>query len=82
MLSRIMGLHDEVVVLVCHGWIIDKMIAWWMGYTVDDIRANMFTTANASVSVLSVSQFGERILLKLNDTAHLVHLDKNDSYLD
>ena len=58
------------------------MIAWWMGYTVDDIRANMFTTANASVSVLSVSQFGERILLKLNDTAHLVHLDKNDSYLD
>ena len=81
-LSRISDLHNEIVVIVCHGWIIDKMIAWWMGFEADDIRANMFTTANASVSVLSVSQFGERILLKLNDTTHLIHFEEIDSYLE
>ena len=80
-LSRISDIHDEVVVIVCHGWIIDKMIAWWMSFKIDDIRANMFTTANASLSVLSVSQFGERILLKLNDTSHLMHFEEKDSYL-
>lgn len=81
-LSRIRELHDEIVVIVCHGWIIDKMIAWWMGIKQDDIRANMFTTANASISVLSVTQFGERVLLKLNDTTHLTDFEEKDSYLD
>ena len=80
-LSQISSQHDEIVVIVCHGWIIDKMIAWWMGIKQDEIRANMFTTANASISVLSVTQFGERVILKLNDTNHLMHFEK-DSYLD
>jgi len=81
-LSRISNLHDEIIVIVCHGWIIDKMIAWWMGMEQDEIRANMFTTANASISVLSVTQFGENVLLKLNDTTHMMHFEEKDSYLD
>jgi broad specificity phosphatase PhoE len=81
-LSRISGQHDEIVVIVCHGWIIDKMIAWWMGIKKDEIRANMFTTANASISVLSVTQFGERALLKLNDTTHLMVFEEIDSYIN
>ena len=53
-----------------------------MGIDVDDIRPNMFTTANASISVLSVSEFGERILLKLNDTSHLIGITEQHSILD
>ncbi len=81
-LSRICDRHDEIIVIVCHGWIIDKMVAWWMGINQEDIRANMFTTANASLSVLSVTQFGERVLLKLNDTTHLMDFEEKDSFLD
>jgi broad specificity phosphatase PhoE len=81
-LSRISDKYDEIVVIVCHGWIIDKMIAWWMGIKQDELRANMFTTANASISVLSITQFGEKVLLKLNDTTHLTHFEEKDSYLD
>ena len=81
-LSWISDQHDEIVVIVCHGWIINKMIAWWMGIKQDEIRANMFTTANASMSVLSVTQFGERVLIKLNDTIHLMDFEEKDSYLD
>ena len=81
-LTRIMQSDDEVILIVSHGWIIDKMIAWWMGINVNNIRPNMFTTANASMSVLTISEFGERILLKLNDTAHLTHFKEQDSILD
>ena len=81
-LSRITDDHKEIIVIVCHGWIIDKMIAWWMGYGLEDLSANMFATANASISVLSISQFGERILLKLNDTTHLNHFEEKDSFLE
>ena len=81
-LSQISDQHEEIVVIVCHGWIIDKMIAWWVGIKQDELRANMFTTANASISVLSVTQFGEQVLIKLNDTTHLTQLEEKDSYLD
>jgi hypothetical protein len=53
-----------------------------MGIELEDIRANMITTPYASVSVLSVSQFGEKVLLKLNDTTHLAEFDEKDSYPD
>jgi len=81
-LARIMESDHDVILIISHGWLIDKMIAWWMGINVDDIRPNMFTTANASISVLSVSEFGERILLKLNDTSHLIGITEQHSILD
>jgi probable phosphoglycerate mutase len=81
-LTRIMKSDHDVVLIVSHGWLIDKMIAWWMGISVDDIKPNMFTTANASISVLTTSEYGERLLLKLNDTAHLNKISEQESILD
>jgi probable phosphoglycerate mutase len=66
--------HDVFLLIISHKWLIDKMIAWWVGINVDDVKPNMFNTSNASLSELSVTEYGERILLKLNDTAHLTHL--------
>jgi broad specificity phosphatase PhoE len=66
--------HDVFLLIISHKWLIDKMIAWWVGISVDDIKPNMFNTSNASLSELSVTEYGERILLKLNDTAHLTQL--------
>lgn len=76
-LSKITESEHDVTLIISHGWLIDKMVAWWMGINLDDIKPNMFTTSNASLSVLSKSEYGERILLKLNDTAHLRHLSDN-----
>jgi len=81
-LGEIVEQGHEVTVIVSHGWIMDKMIAWWVGVSLDDIKPNMFATGNASISVLSVTQFGERVLLKLNDTGHLMHLEHQDSFLE
>ena len=81
-LSRIIEKHNEIIVIVSHGWLIDKMIAWWIDMPVDNITPNMFTTGNASLSVLSITDYGERVLMKLNDTSHLVHHGEQDSFLD
>jgi probable phosphoglycerate mutase len=81
-LSRIMESDHDIILIISHGWLIDKMISWWMGISEDDIRPNMFTTANASISILTVSEHGERVLLKLNDTAHLKDLTEEESILN
>jgi broad specificity phosphatase PhoE len=70
-LSKIMDSTNDLVLIISHGWLIDKMVAWWVGISEDNIKPNMFTTANASLSVLSETEHGEKILVKLNDTAHL-----------
>lgn len=73
--------NSDAIVLVSHGWMIDRMIAWWLRISVDDIRPNMFATANASISVLSITQYGDRVLMKLNDTSHLQSLSDRPSIL-
>jgi broad specificity phosphatase PhoE len=47
-LSEITETKHDVTLIISHGWLIDKMVAWWMGINVDDIKPNMFTTSNAS----------------------------------
>lgn len=74
-LTSILEYGDNRVVIVSHGWLIDKMIAWWVGVPVENINVNMFTKSNASISELCETQWKERILLKLNDRAHLLSLD-------
>jgi probable phosphoglycerate mutase len=70
-IRRILERHDETVVIVSHGWIIDKIIAWWIGMSIDDIMPNIFTSDNACIHELNLSRHDERILVRLNDTNHL-----------
>lgn len=74
-LKHILEKEDKMVVIVSHGWIIDKMIAWWVGVPVENIKINMFTNANASISELTLTEYNERILLRLNDKMHLNEIE-------
>ena len=67
--------EDNLAVIISHAWIMDKMIAWWIGVRVDDINVYTFATSNASISELIVNQRGERVLRRLNDIAHLLDIE-------
>jgi len=69
--SRILDDEDKLVLLVSHYWFLDKVIAWWVGMGVDDIKQRIFKLDNASISELTVDRQNERILVRLNDTSHL-----------
>jgi probable phosphoglycerate mutase len=74
-LSRIIEMDEgEVIVIVSHGWIIDKMIAWWIGVGYDNLQVNHFINSNASICELTNTEFNERVILRLNDKSHLVNI--------
>ena len=64
-------------IIVSHAWIMDKMIAWWIGFPLSEINVKMFGISNASISELSVTGFGEHMLKRLNDRAHLLESNIN-----
>jgi probable phosphoglycerate mutase len=72
--SRILKDEDRVVVLVSHIWFLDKVISWWLGIGVDNIKMTLFNLDNASISILSKNRHNERTLLRSNDTSHLIDL--------
>ena len=62
---------DKLVLAVSHSWLIDKMIAYWIGFKVDHLTHTISETSNASITVLSHDKNGNRVLERLNDTLHL-----------
>lgn len=74
-LTRIMEKDEKLKIVVSHGWLLDKIIAWWVGVPKENLQPNMFTKSNASISELTVTQFNERVLLRLNDRDHLRSLE-------
>lgn len=74
-LTKINDKDEKLKVIVSHGWLLDKMIAWWVGVPIENIKPNIFTKSNASISELTVTDYNERVLLRLNDRIHLQSLD-------
>lgn len=81
-MTKITGESEGVLLIVSHQWFIDKIICWWLGFTVDDINPITFLTANASISILSITKYDEKTLERLNDTLHLHTQDFNKPTLD
>ena len=59
-------------VLVTHAATIHVIIAWWLSLPVE--TRVQFSIAPASITVLSLNQWGECSLERMNDTAHLYEL--------
>ena len=76
-LSYIMEEETNHAIIVSHAWILDKMIAWWIGFPLSEINVKMFGISNASISELSLTGFGEHMLKRLNDRAHLLESNIN-----
>lgn len=56
-------------ILVTHFANIDLMVSWWLRLPVES--ATHFEIGLASLTVLTISKYGERAVERLNDTAHL-----------
>ncbi len=63
--------QKDVLILVSHSYIIDKILNWWIGYPEEAVKSLIFYTANASISKLGYTKEGEHGLLCVNDTNHL-----------
>lgn len=78
--NRITGFMNEVasehkgdtVILVSHGMSLRVIVHWWLQLGEEYWSSIAFAFDPASITRLSVSEwFGERLVSKLNDTAHL-----------
>ena len=63
--------QKDVLIIVSHSYIIDKILNWWIRYPPESVKSLIFYTANASISRLGYAKDGERGLLCVNDTSHL-----------
>lgn len=74
--SFLAGLPDgearpEVVVLVTHRNVISAIVQWWLGLPDEVISTTDFEAYPGSLALLTVSYWGGRTVVKVNDTAHL-----------
>jgi broad specificity phosphatase PhoE len=70
-MEKILAEKNGPWVLVSHGGTIGNIIAWWLWLDAPALDRIFFRTDPASLSILGISEFAERTLFRLNDTAHL-----------
>ena len=66
------NLEEERVLIVSHGGTIHNIVRWWIGTPVTDLFKFSFSLANTSITVLETNNHGQRIIQRLNDTAHYI----------
>ncbi len=64
--------HDTVII-VSHGMTMIVLVYWWLKLS-EDTKIS-FEFSNCSITELNINDWGERTIVKLNDTSHLVSLD-------
>jgi len=57
------------LILVTHAAVIQVVVNWWLGLDVEGMIRMEITPA--SLTVLRINRRGERMIERLNDTAHL-----------
>jgi probable phosphoglycerate mutase len=70
-LTRLKGRDVDAVILVTHRNVISAIIQWWLQLTDELISTTDFESDPCSLSRLTISYWGGRTVIKLNDTAHL-----------
>lgn len=63
---------DAPLLIVTHGGTIVHIVDWWLGLDMATVSRVYFDTAPASITVLTANRFGDRVVSRLNDTAHLL----------
>ena len=62
---------DHTAIVVTHAGSAHAVIHWWLRLSDASRKRVSFELDPASVTVLSINRFGERTIVRLNDTAHL-----------
>ena len=72
--------NDAIAVLVVHGGTLSNIVLWWLGIPLDSLpERDCFSSSPGSLTVLQKNQYGNRVLERLNDRAHLVALSATDA---
>ena len=61
------------VIIVSHGMTMIVLVFWWL--KLPEEAKISFEFSNCSITELNINERGERTIVKLNDTSHLVSLD-------
>jgi probable phosphoglycerate mutase len=61
----------DAVILITHRNVISAIVQWWLQLSDDLISTTDFEADPCSLTRLTISYWGGRTLIKLNDTAHL-----------
>ncbi len=69
---------DLPTIIVAHGGTIMQIVSWWLELDMETISRVSFRTSPASVSVLDITELGERRIERLNDTVHLYPMGLSD----
>lgn len=80
-MERIEADGAETVVVVAHTLSGVAVVHWWLGSGPDDWERFSFDFDPASITVLGMNAFGQRTILRLNDTTHLLGLGGDDTRL-
>ena len=62
----------ETVLIVSHGNTIVSIIHWWLELNEQYISKVSFDIEPCSITQLRINDWGEKVIVKLNDTAHLL----------
>lgn len=62
----------DVAVIVSHSGTIVNIVNWWLQLDMDDVARLSYRTHPAGITVLGISNLGERTVDRLNDVCHLV----------
>ena len=68
---------DEALsILVVHGGTLSNIVLWWLALPLDALpERTCFAATPGSLSVLETNRFGNHVIERLNDRAHLAPLD-------
>jgi probable phosphoglycerate mutase len=70
-MDRLIEKQDGLLLLMTHGGTLVNIVIWWLQLRNEMFPKMSFGAHPASISVLRVNQWGEHMLERLNDTAHL-----------
>jgi broad specificity phosphatase PhoE len=63
--------QKELLVVVSHGGTILQQVGWWLRMDIETLGRSWFDIHPASLTVLRLNKWGDRVVERLNDTAHL-----------
>jgi probable phosphoglycerate mutase len=77
-MDQLMKNQDCLTLLVTHGGTITNIIAWWLQLDAEEYAEVCFRTYPGSISMLSLNDWQQRTLSRLNDITHLYEAGLTD----
>jgi len=72
--------EDRLPILVVHGGTLSNLVVWWLGLPLDALpERTCFSASPGSLSILKKSEYGNAVIERLNDRAHLAALCQTEA---